>query len=384
MMHPLRSFLPALLLLCPPASRAHGPDGLHGPAGAPGEQLLDGQILGHGPARYRVDMAWAKADPAVAPVINAHGIAEGRDGLLYLVTDHPKNAFLVFKKDGAFVRAFGEGLNGGHGLELFVKDDVEYLLHVDCGWHFAAEGWNPRSGTGRVTLLKTDGTVVRALPTPNEADPALPKKFMPCDVAVTADHRILVADGYASDFVYEYSFEGKLLRKWGGPDNGKGAGLSNAHGVSLDTSDPARPLVWLPSRNQNQLKAFTLDGAHVETVDLPGAYAGQAVFQGDRIYSAVCWSKKNGTGERQGNSGFVVVLDRKTKRVISAPGGNEPVYVDDKLQPLFQTAPVFKHGHDLHVDRDGAIYVGEWNANRRYPAKLTPVAEQGDAPPLKI
>jgi hypothetical protein len=88
-----------------------------------------------------------------------------------------------------------------------------------------------------------------------------------------------------------------------------------------------------------------------------------------------CWIKQDGTGDRQGNSGFVVVLDRKTKRVISAPGGNEPVYLDGKLQPLFQTVPVFKHGHDLHVDEDGAIYVGEWNANRRYPAKLTPVVQ---------
>ena len=30
-----------------------------------------GEILGHGVARYRADMGWAKADPAVAPVINA-------------------------------------------------------------------------------------------------------------------------------------------------------------------------------------------------------------------------------------------------------------------------------------------------------------------------
>ena len=47
-------------------------------------------------------------------------------------------------------------------------------------------------------------------------EPPAPKK--PVDYAVRiansmmADHRILVADGYASDYVYEYSFEGKLLR----------------------------------------------------------------------------------------------------------------------------------------------------------------------------
>jgi hypothetical protein len=39
----------------------------------------DGVTIGHGPARYRVDMKWAKADPKAAPVINSHALAEGRD-----------------------------------------------------------------------------------------------------------------------------------------------------------------------------------------------------------------------------------------------------------------------------------------------------------------
>lgn len=337
--------------------------------------VADGQVIGHGPARYRVELDWAKADPAVAPVINSHAIAESRDGLLYVVTDHPQNAFVVFRKDGTFVRAFGAGLEGGHGLEFFEKDGEEYLIHVDCGWHFAAEGWNAKPGPGRVTILKPDGTIVRKLPNPDEVEGFRDaKKFMPCDVAVTADHRILVADGYASDFIYEYTFDGTLLRKWGGPKPGSDEHLSNAHGVSLDTSDPARPLVWVPSRNENQIKAFTLDGAFVEKIDLPGAFAGQLFFRGDRMYTAVCWSKENGTGKRLNQSGFLLVMDRQTRRVISAPGGNEPVYVDGRLQPLHQTVPVFVHGHDLYVDREGVIYFGEWNANRRYPSRLVPVS----------
>lgn len=368
-------FLLAPLLLPGLSLLAHDSGEKHSHPAATNAAATDGQIIGHGAAKYRVDLNWAKADPAVAPVINSHALAEGRGGLIYLVTDHPKNAFLVFKKDGTFVRSFGAGLEGGHGLEIFEKDGEEYLIHVDCGWHFAAEGWNPRAGNGSVTILKTDGTIVRKLPLPSEVAGAdAPKKFMPCDVAVTADHKILIADGYASDLVYEFTFDGTFVRKWGGPKPGKPDNLSNAHGISLDTSDPARTLVWIPSRNENQLKAFTLDGTYVETIELPGAFAGQAFFRGDRIYTAVCWSKENGTGKRLGQSGFIIVIDRKTKRVISAPGGNEPVYENDHLKPLYQTAKVFIHGHDLYVDSDGAIYLGEWNANRRYPSKLTPVA----------
>lgn len=325
--------------------------------------------IGHGAARYRVDLKWAKADPAVAPVINSHALAESKDGHIFLVTDHPKNDFIVFEKDGRYVRSISAGLGGGHGLEIFESGGTEYLLHIDCGWHFAAEGWNPTAGQGRVTLLTTAGEVVRKFPTPDELG-VTPGKFMPCDAAVSPSGTLLIADGYATNFVYEFTLEGKLVKKWGGATK-DAANLSNAHGISIDTSDPRGPLVWVPSRDECQVKAYTLEGKHVDTIDLPGAFAGQLVFRGDRIYTAVCWSKKNGTGPRLKESGFVLVLDRQTKRVISAPGGSEPVYVDGKLQPMHQTHPIFKHGHDLYVDSVGDIYVGEWNADRRYPTKLT-------------
>ena len=327
-----------------------------------------GEILGHGAARYRADMGWAKADPAVAPVINAHAMAEGKDGRIYLVTDHPQNDFVVFEKDGRYVRSISAGLGGGHGLEIFEDGGVEYLVHIDCGWHFKAEGWQPSAGQGRVTLLTTDGKVVRKFPTPAELS-GTETKFMPCDVARTPAGTLLIADGYASNRVYEFTLEGKLVREWGGP-TGDGATLSNAHGISIDAEDARGPMVWVPSREENKVKAFTLEGKHVETIELPGAYAGQLVFRGDRIYTAVCWSRKDGTGDRLGNSGFVLVLDRATKKVISAPGGSEPVYKEGKLQPMSQAQPVFKHCHDLFVDAAGDIYVGEWNAERRYPAKL--------------
>ena len=47
------------------------------------------------------------------------------------------------------------------------------------------------------------------------------------------------------------------------------------------------------------------------------------------------------------------------------------IYTDDKLQPMHQTESVFKHCHDLYLDSAGDIYVGEWNADRRYPWKLS-------------
>ena len=44
--------------------------------------------------------------------------------------------------------------------------------------------------------------------------------------------------------------------------------------------------------------------------------------------------------------------------------------VEGKIQPMFQTTKTFLHVHDLCVDRDGNIFVVQWNAKGAYPIKL--------------
>lgn len=55
-----------------------------------GVHSAQGTVLGHNGLRYQVDLNWAKANPKVAPVINSHALAEGWEGLVNVVTDHPK------------------------------------------------------------------------------------------------------------------------------------------------------------------------------------------------------------------------------------------------------------------------------------------------------
>ncbi|MEM9081398.1 MAG: 6-bladed beta-propeller [Verrucomicrobiota bacterium] len=327
-------------------------------------------ILGHNDLKYRVVFDWAKADREVAPVCNAHAMVEGSDGLFYLVTDHPKNAILVFQPDGTFIKAFGENLKGGHGIDVIQDGDRELLIHVDCGWDFSfSESDKPLKKYGSVNLFTKDGELVRTLPSPIELGLEEEGSFYgPCDVAVTPSNTILVVDGYGTDRVFEFTLAGELVRHWGGKKEGDPASVENGHGISIDLSvEP--PVVWVSSRAENKLKTFTLEGQHLETLDLPGAWAGQAVFHGDHIYTGVCWSNKP-DGKRGWQSGFVAVLDRKTRKVLSVPGGTAPVYENGQLQNLAQTDKIFKHVHDLMLDKQGNIYVMEWNASCRYPIKL--------------
>lgn len=331
-------------------------------------------IIGHGPAKYRVDRTWGLVGDADAKVANAHAMVEDSEGHIYLITDHADNAFVVYKKDGTFIRAFGD-LQGGHGIDLISLDGTEYLIHVDGGWH-AKEGGGWKNGNGAVHIVDKQGKVLRKLPSPTETGHyKAGEKFKPCDVAVTANNDILVVDGYATDRVVHYKPDGTIVRVWGGRKNGEDDNLSNAHGISIDNSDKDNPVVWVSSRNENKMKLFTLEGEFIEALSFPGAFVGQAFFRGDKIYLGVCWSRQDGVGRRLGNSGFVLVLDHKTRKVISAPGGTEPVYKDGQLQPMHQATPVFKHVHDLYVDKAGDIYIGEWNAGQRFPYKLKLVTD---------
>ena len=98
---------------------------------------------------------------------------------------------------------------------------------------------------------------------------------------------------------------------------------------------------------------------------MPGACVCRPVIKGDYLYAAVLRSPSL----KEEKTGFVTILD-KNNRVVSNIGGNEPVYIDGKLQPLQQTDKIFVHPHDVCVDSDENIYVAQWASNKVYPYKL--------------
>ncbi|MEJ7829138.1 MAG: 6-bladed beta-propeller, partial [Segetibacter sp.] len=121
----------------------------------------------------------------------------------------------------------------------------------------------------------------------------------------------------------------------------------------------------ITSRNHNAFKRFTLDGKYIETISLPGSFVCRPVIKGKFIYAAVFRSETN----MNFGSGYITILD-ENNRVISTPGGTEPHYVDNKLQPQTQQSKVFIHPHDVCIDDDENVYVCQWKADKTYPIKL--------------
>jgi hypothetical protein len=111
-----------------------------------------------------------------------------------------------------------------------------------------------------------------------------------------------------------------------------------------------------------------LEGEYQYSIQTPGAYVSRAVFDGDHLYSGVCFSALKNHMLTY-NAGFVTILDGNNK-VVSNPGGTKPVYKHGELLPMVQDVPVFKHCHDVCIDDDKNLFIPQWNAGNTYPVLL--------------
>lgn len=329
-------------------------------------------ILGQGDHKYRLVQNWAKPNGKHINIHNCHAMVQTKDGNLQALCDGIEHNFITFNPNGECVGQWGTEYPGAHGLELFEENGEEHYIVVDGGWAIRSVENRPKKEQGKVVKIKKDGSLVFAFGHPLTIGEYTPEmRFQPCDAAVGPNGDIYISDGYGSQFILQYNKYGQFKRKFGG--RGKlDSHLSGAHGISIDTRDKNFPKIIASSRSQNILKFFDLDGKYLYKVEVPGAYLGQAVVQGDYLYSGVCWSKDKKTGKRNSNSGFVTILDGDNK-VVSNLGGSAPIYKNGKLQPIYQTEKVFNHVHDVCVDKQGNIYALQWNAKGALPFKLEKV-----------
>ncbi|WP_299530661.1 6-bladed beta-propeller [Ulvibacterium sp.] len=323
----------------------------------PARAKLEKTVLGHGDFTYRLEREWGDLNPEKYPVNNCHEMVMDRKGRLFMLTDHPKNNILVYDTSGRLLDHWTLGLPGAHGLTLHDQGGEEFLYITD-------------PGLGRVIKSSLDGKITMELDHPSKVgayDEQL--AFRPTETAIGPDGDIYIADGYGSQFILQYDVKGRFIRKFGGDSFLQESKFKQAHGVALDTRDSANPTLICSARIKNSFKRFSLEGEYLETFYMPGLFVSRPVLDGENIYSGVCFGMEKGNYNMQMNKGFVTILD-KENRVVSNPGGTEPIYENGKLQLMLQDQPVFKHCHDVCVDRDKNLYVCQWNAGGVYPYKL--------------
>ncbi|WP_111980043.1 6-bladed beta-propeller [Algibacillus agarilyticus] len=340
-----------------------------------------GLIVGHGDFKYKINAHWGALDPKSVPVENCHALAIDSKERIIMLTDDVRNNFIIYNKDGKLLETWGTEYPGAHSIKVVNENGEDFIYIVDSGWitnpkwdGISTDAWDSPfnkviAQSGFVAKLTIEGRLIFTIGHPQTIDVYRPDQpFRPTDIAIAPNGDLYITDGYGSDYLLQYDHQGRFIRRWGGHDNkNEHDNLVNTHGVEVDLRTPNKPNLIVSSRAENALKVFSLKGEYISTIATPGMYIGGPVFKGDYFYAPVCWSHIDGTNAD--DSGFITIMDKNNK-VVSNPGGTEPVYVGDELQPTTTNWQVFNHCHAVCVDNDDNLYVGQWRANNSYPLKL--------------
>ncbi|WP_020597384.1 6-bladed beta-propeller [Spirosoma panaciterrae] len=325
----------------------------------PYKRKVDSVVLGHNGFKYRVVPGWGVLDASKNPVNDCHEMVQDAKGRIILLTNETKNNILIYDKSGKLLDTWGHDYPGGHGLTIAGEGSDQYLLIADPDRH---------------QVIKTDltGRELLKIDYPRETGKYdYPTLFKPTETAVNpANGDIYVVDGYGLNYVMQYDKNGKLIRSWGGKGETTDT-FDCCHGIVVDRRNATNPTLLITDRRHNALKRFSLDGKYLSTIALPGSYICRPVIHGNSLYGAVFRS----TSDSYPDSGYITILD-KNDRVVSTPGGTEPVYQDGKLgeQRKDRTNSPFLHPHDVLVDEDENVYVAQWASKKTYPIKLERVA----------
>jgi len=161
----------------------------------------------------------------------------------------------------------------------------------------------------------------------------------PTGVAVAANGDVYVADGYGNSRVAKFDAEGNFLLTWGEPGDGPGQ-FSNPHAITID----AEGRVYVADRNNARVQIFDAEGGYLTE------WKSEAL---GRPWSVAI-----------GGNGRAYVLDGGDNSRASAPRSRVvELDLDGAIlhrwgrYGLQDGAMVLPH--DLAVDQQGCIYVGD-------------------------
>jgi DNA-binding beta-propeller fold protein YncE len=292
---------------------------------------------------YEPDDHWAQWP---AGWDHAEAVAVAADGERVYVFNRGARPVLVFRRDGTFLRSWGEGLfTRPHGL--FVGPDRSVYCTDDCGH-------TVRKFTPDGELLLTLGT--HGQPSDTGATSmdyrtirrAGPPFHFPTNLAISPEGDLFVSDGYGNARVHKFSPDGRLLFSWGDPGDGPGQ-FHLPHGIAVDRHGT----VYVADRENSRVQLFTPDGRFVaEWTDVARPCqvfldAAGNVYVAELGFRAGRWP---GTGNPPADAtgGRVSIFDRHGNLRARWGGGKDPCAPGDFFAP-----------HGIWVDDRGDIYVAE-------------------------
>jgi hypothetical protein len=279
----------------------------------------------------------AEGKSAIGPTHG--GVVVDKSGNVYTSADL---GVFVFSPDGKVIRRFvGDEYSRMHDIEIRDEADGEYIYGAR---NANAEGVKFNAVTGAFALK---------LPFPKESGLDL-KQFSPTAITVAPNGDIFLSDGYASNHIFKFDKTGKYLKHFGTKGNDLKQ-FNTAHGMTLDTRyDPARLLVC--DRNhepKGRLLHYDLEGEFIGEVITGLGMPTSAAVQGDYVSVPDL-------------HGRLVILD-KSNTIMAVLGHNaDPAKRVNYNVPQDQWIEgVFSGTHGSNWDKEGNLYVQDWNVSGR-------------------
>lgn len=249
---------------------------------------------------------------------------------------------VVFSPEGKVVREYlGDKYSNIHDMEIRDEGDGEFIYGAR---NANAEGIKFRAQSGEIVLK---------LPFPEESGLKL-KAFNPTAITVAPNGDIFLSDGYASNHIFKFDKTGKYIKHFGSKGNDLKQ-FNTAHGMTLDTRyDPPRLLIC--DRNhqpKGRLLHYDLEGNYIDEVITGLGMPTSASVQGDYV----------SVPDLQGR---VVILDKSNTIIavlghnaVPGKGGNFNIPQDQWVEGVFSGT------HGSYWDKDGNLYVQDWNVSGR-------------------
>ncbi len=296
--------------------------------------------MGCGLMTFDTVPGWGLDDDGKSQLGPTHGgVVIDKAGNIYVSANM---GVVVFNPEGKVVRRFlGDEYSMIHDIEIRDEPEGEFIYGARNN---AAEG---------VKFNALDGAFALKLKFPEESGLML-TKFNPTAITVAPNGDIFLADGYASNYFFKFDKAGKYLKHFGRKGNGLEE-FNTCHGMTLDTRyDPPRLLIC--DRNhepKGRLLHYDLDGNFMEEVITGLGMPTSAAVQGDYVSVPDL-------------HGRVVILN-KTNTIMAVLGHNpDPAQGRNFKVPQDQWIEgIFSGTHGSYWDRDGNLYVQDWNVSGR-------------------
>ena len=293
-------------------------------------QLQVATKTGSAPHVYETVPGWGKI-PGKDYIGSTHsGFVVDQQGLVY-TSVKTKKSMVVFTPEGKFLRSFDKKFNQIHGMIINEENGQEFI--------YGAAG-------KKVYKIDLKGNAVLTIDGPSQPKDQNWEKATAVAVAPNGD--IFIADGYGSSLIFKYDKEGRFIKKFGlkGKNDGQ---FRTSHGLIMDKRDPQNPQLLVADRENRRLQSFDLDG-NFKKVLINGLR---------RPCALSIWGDYVAVAELEAR---VIILDKDYK-IVSKLGDNpnKEEWAENRVDPKMWKPAIFTAPHGLSFDKDGNLYVQDWN-----------------------